>query len=43
MDKRHSRLALRVWLAQAEEILRNSKEPDGRVWDEESVEHGDAA
>ena len=39
-----ARAALEAWLTQAEEVLRESEEPDaGQEWDEESVEHGDAA
>ncbi len=44
MAKSKARAALEAWLTQAEEVLRESEEPDaGQEWDVESVEHGDAA
>ncbi len=42
MDTSRARVALEAWLAQVEEILRE-EERDGELWDEESVEHGNAA
>jgi hypothetical protein len=39
-----SRAALDAWLAQVEEVLRANGAPDaGQDWDEDPVEHGDAA
>ena len=44
MERSKSRAALDAWLIQAERVLQTGKELDtGQAWEEESVEHGDAA
>jgi hypothetical protein len=44
METSRSRAALAAWLIQAEEVLRGGEDTDtDKEWDQENVEHGDAA